>query len=925
MASSVASTSASSPFPPGLCEAFLDALGEGAVVIDADGFIRHHNRGFARLAGADGSSFAGTRFSELVVHGDRDDFATPSVTLPHVVEVRLGVDAPGRSIRLSTRPAVFDGCPIACGIVSGIPQPAHAREAPMPPRAGLGSSTDDTADAEATDRDRAMASLRDSERRHRLALDAARLGTWEHDLVSDMLIEDDRTRALYGIRSGARGLGALMEVLHPGDRARVQAAVTAAIRGPEAEAQFSIEYRVVHPDGLVRWIAANGCVLFAGDGAARRPVRIIGTSQDVTEREAAEIARQEVEARFRATFEQAAVGIGHVGIDGRWLRVNGRLCEIVGYARADLVGLRVQDLTHPDHAVEEQALLEELLADRRSSYVLEKRFFRADGELRWLAITVSLVRDARGAPDYFIRVAEDIQGRKDTEAALQDRERKLQAIVQNSPAVIYLKDIDGRYVLVNPNFERMFSKASQDVLGRTDEDLFPPAIAKARRQREQHVVRSRTRGATEDVLTLDGVERTFASYVFPVLDEQGFPAFVCAIVLDITERKRIELALRESELRNRTLVEALVDGVFVAQAHRFVFANPAFARMLGELTEGLVGKRIDEVVGPEFAALWSARFDQRVAGGTEPPPQYEVRLGSRDGQPDLWVEVRAKRILFSGQPAVLGILHDVTERRRTGEAIRQLNTTLEQRVHERTAELRAANEELESFAYAVSHDLRAPLRAMTGFGQALVEDHGERLDAEARACLDRMMAGGRQMGDLIDGLLQLARSTRGELRRDVVDITAIAQRILDELARSDPQRRVRIAVAPGLAARADARMVEVVLRNLLSNAWKYTSKRRDAEIRVEPVTMDDQPGFLVADNGAGFDMAHADKLFQPFQRLHRQDDFPGIGIGLATAQRIVHRHGGRIRARGEPEGGARLEFCLPAPADVTAGAAGAAA
>jgi PAS domain S-box-containing protein len=919
MAGFVESTSAATLSRAGLCDAFLEALGEGAVVVTADGCIQHHNRSFATLAGADGVCLNGRRFADVVAPECRDRFIVPSVTISEVLEVRLGTDGPGRLVRLSSRPAVVDGNAIACVIVTEGRSPtvdAATAEASLVPRTEMLSGLDGAIAENDAGGQLTTASLRVRERRYRLALDAARLGTWEHDLVTDVLTEDERTRALYGIRAKGRGVEALMEVLHADDRARVQAAIAAALERPEDQAQFSLEYRVVQADGLVRWIAVNGCVLFAGEASDRRPARIIGTSQDVTEREAAEVARQEVEARFRATFEQAAVGIGHVGLDGRWLRVNGRLCDIVGYRREDLVGLRVQDLAYPDDVAEEQALLAELVAGRRSSFTLEKRFYRADGQLRWGAITVSLVRDAHGSPDYFIRVTEDVQRRKDTEAALHDRERKLQAIVQNSPAVIYMKDIAGRYVLVNPNFERVFSKPAPDVLGRTDEDLFPPAIAEARRQRERQVIQSRARGATEDVLTLDDVERTFASYLFPVLDEQGAPAFVCAIVLDITDRKRTEVALRESEQRNRTLVEALADGVFVAQERRFVFANPAFSRMLGDPRETVVGKRFDEVVAPEFLALWNVRFDQRIAGGPEPPRQYEVRLVSPAGQPDLWVELRANRIAFNGQPAVLGILHDITDRRRAEEAIRQLNTTLEQRVHERTAELRAANEELESFAYAVSHDLRAPLRAMTGFSRALVEDYGDRLEAEARGYLDQIIIGGRHMGELIDGLLQLSRSTRGELRRDAVDITAAAERILDELARREPQRQVRVTVAPGLEARADARMVEVVLRNLLSNAWKYTSKTPDPEIRVEPVTMDGQPGFRVADNGAGFDMAHAAKLFQPFQRLHRQDEFPGIGIGLATAQRIVHRHGGRIRASGERGRGATLDFCLPAPIGV---------
>lgn len=1140
-------TPLSSPQSPGVCEVLLEALRDGAVVIDADGRIRHHNASFARLVGAEGGSLTGRQFAEFMAPDLCDDLAPLSATAPEVRETRLGTGVP---VRLSTQPSALDGQPVACVIVThlaggaardqafeasvrfhadilssidegivvydrdlrciarnafmerftGIPSAdvigtrawdddrkllsPEVRDAilrarggevvriarPVPRRYGThdilpsdtdpdtpgvvwqrltyqpyrndageilgvmtvvhditqrrrmehalqsietqfrrfseaihdvlwivdlregirfvfasaayerlwgrpldalhadagewfaGVHVDDRAGLEAafrdratrendvreyrvvrpdgttrwirdrsflihdsdgrtlhlagiaeddTDRHEALEAFREGERRLRLALDASRLGAWEHDLVTDVLTGDDRTRALYGVPGGADAFSAFIEVLHPDDRERVQSAVSTALRRPEDLAQFSIEYRIVHPDGLVRWIAANGRVVFANVGGERRPVRLIGTSQDITERESAESARQEVEARFRATFEQAAVGIGHVGPDGRWLRVNGRLCEIVGYERSALVGVRVQDLTHPDDVPQEQVAIAELVAGRSSSYALEKRYLRADGQVRWVAMTVSLVRDARGAPDYFILVAEDIQRRKDAEAALGDRERKLRAIVQNSPAVIYMKDIDGRFVLVNPNFERVFSKSATEVLGHTGDDVVPRAIAEVMRAQEQEVIRAGTRGVFEQVVTLAGRECTFASYLFPVPDDEGRPAFVCAIALDITERKRTDQALRESEQYHRTLVDALADGVFVAQERRFVFANPAFGRMLGYESDGLAGRRFDEVVVAEFLALWTTRFEQRIAGGVEPPRQYELQLRSRDDGPAVWVELRANRLAYGGKPAVLGIVHDVTERRRVEEEIRRLNTTLEQRVHERTAELRAANEELESFAYAVSHDLRAPLRAMTGFSRALIEDHGDQLDGEARTYLDQIILGGRHMGELIDGLLQLSRSTRGELRRGPVDVSGIAERILGELARHEPHRQVRVIVAPGLQADADVRMLEVVMQNLLSNAWKYTSKTPDAEIRVEMTTMDGTPAIRVADNGAGFDMAHAEKLFQPFQRLHRQDEFPGIGIGLATARRIVHRHGGWIRATSAPGGGASMEFCLP--------------
>ena len=268
---------------------------------------------------------------------------------------------------------------------------------------------------------------------------------------------------------------------------------------------------------------------------------------------------------------------------------------------------------------------------------------------------------------------------------------------------------------------------------------------------------------------------------------------------------------------------------------------------------------------------------------------------------------------FSVEELMARVDRLVAERRRTEEEIRRLNAGLERRVDERTAELRAANEELDSFAYAVSHDLRAPLRALSGFSQALIEDHGERLEGEARVFLDQITLASRRMGDLIDGLLALSRSTRGELRHDRVDLTALAERILTELARVEPERRVAWQVESGLAARGDARMIEAVTRNLLGNAWKYTARKAQSLIRVYPEWIGAERFICVADNGAGFDMAHAGKLFQPFQRLHRQEEFPGVGIGLATASRIVHRHGGVMRAEAAPGEGAKFYFTLPFP------------
>jgi signal transduction histidine kinase len=248
--------------------------------------------------------------------------------------------------------------------------------------------------------------------------------------------------------------------------------------------------------------------------------------------------------------------------------------------------------------------------------------------------------------------------------------------------------------------------------------------------------------------------------------------------------------------------------------------------------------------------------------------------------------------------------------RSQAEALRASEARLESRVVQRTHELTVANKELETFSYSVSHDLRSPLRAIDGFAQALREDEGERLSAEGIRLLTRLQGAATRMGQLIDDLLQLSRVTRAELRREPVDLSALAASVLQELRQREPARDMTCSLQPGLTVQGDPRLLRVLLENLLGNAWKFTSKRSGAHIELFSETVDGVTHYAVRDNGVGFDMAYAGKLFSPFQRMHKPSEFPGTGIGLATVQRIVHRHGGEISAQATRGEGATFRFTL---------------
>jgi PAS domain S-box-containing protein len=341
---------------------------------------------------------------------------------------------------------------------------------------------------------------------------------------------------------------------------------------------------------------------------------------------------------------------------------------------------------------------------------------------------------------------------------------------------------------------------------------------------------------------------------------------------------------------------------------QYLLVNREWERLFG-VTRDRIINMTDRDVFPLALAGQLRANDLGVARAGR-TVQYEETAESEDGM-RTYVSVKFPVLDGAGAPyAICGISTDITERKRAEDEVRRLNAELEMRVRERTAELEASTRELDAFAYSVSHDLRAPLRSLHGFSDALLDDYGDVLDDEGRDNLHRLQHNVQRMGRMIDDLLNLSRATRVELTRDHIDLSTMAHDIVADLVMADPDRTVTVRVADDLRAHGDAQLVRLALQNLLANAWKFTAHRADPCVEVGSTQHDGETVFFVRDNGAGFDMKYANKLFNAFQRLHPVAQFEGTGIGLAIVARVVRRHGGRVFAHAEVDRGATFFFNL---------------
>lgn len=612
---------------------------------------------------------------------------------------------------------------------------------------------------------------------------------------------------------------------------------------------------------------------------------------------------------LRTTQDNMAQGISVMDQDLRLIGYNRRFLELLefpeslareGAAFADFIRYNAKRGEYGTGDIEDLVRARIELARRFEPHQLKRS--RPDGTV--LEIVGKPLPDGGMVTTYT-----DITAQERAQEALRRSEQQHRTLVEMLPVAVFAHR-DGVIQMANPAAARLFGAASPGQLIGCDVGNL---IAPEDRPRVRERMASLATGAVEFVplaelcyLRLDG-SRVEAESTGTQIDLDGQPA-ILTVTHDITERKRAaEQILRERDFRQH-LIDS-IPGIF------FLFDSSGRFLLWNRNLENVLGMSAEEIAGSHTLALYDEADRDKVRRVTKQvfatgASTTEATLLTKRGERIPYV-ISGLRIEVDGKQTVIGLGLDISERKLAEQVIHDLNDTLEQRVRERTAALEASNRELESFSYSVSHDLRAPLRALHGFSHLLEEEYAHRLDSNGLDYLRRIRNASQRMGDLIDDLINLARVSRQELKRGEIDLSQLAGEVAAALAEQAPERSVTWTIAPGITASADPLLMRVALENLLGNAWKFTAKSPGAVIGFGARNIDGATACFVHDNGAGFDPAYADKLFQPFQRLHRPDDFAGTGIGLATVARIVQRHGGRVWAESQPGQGATFWFTLP--------------
>ena len=758
-----------------------------------------------------------------------------------------------------------------------------------------------------TERRRVVETIRTREARFRAVAECASDAIVIIGEDSTVLYSNKSTEKIFGYSPDELKGEKLTKLMPEKFRARHVSGISRYVRTGEKHVTWeSLELPGCHRSGLEIPLEVS-----FGEFESEGKRNFAGIIRDISQRKHSEKAIRESEVKLRGIIESAMDAVITVDESQRIVIFNQAAAKIFRIPASEALGERLDRFIpvryHAPYAKYISEFGSKDVMSGATASTREISGLRSNGEEFPLEASISQVQ--LDQEKLFTVILRDVSER-------HQADKRLRTVIEGTPNGIVMVDRKGSIAMVNAQIEKLFGYARDDLLGKPIELLVP------RRFKDQHLPdrneylenpTTRSMGVGRDLFGLrkDGTEFPVEIGLNPLEMEHG--TMILGTIVDITERKAAEQALRRSEEQLAGVIGSAMDAIIsIDGEQKIILFNSAAERMFRYPSGEAIGQTLDRFIPQRFRG--GHRDHINNFGKTHVTRRSMGALGAlygvrSDGE-EFPIEASISQIESDGEKIYTVILRDITERKLAEEHNRRLNEELEQRVSDRTAQLETANKELESFSYSVSHDLRAPLRHINGFSQALLEDHADKLDERGKTYLSEIRGASREMATLIDDLLQLARVTRSEMNRESVDLSEMADGVIAELREREPDRKVSVEIERHLIADCDRRLTRVVLVNLLGNAWKFTSKVERP--RIEFGEIKDKTGsyFFVRDNGAGFDMAYATKLFGAFQRLHSGGEFEGTGIGLATVKRIVGRHGGRVWADSKVGAGAVFYFTL---------------
>jgi PAS domain S-box-containing protein len=672
-----------------------------------------------------------------------------------------------------------------------------------------------------------------------------------------------------------------------------------------------MENEFVYPNGSVGWFDLSIQPI---------PEGVFILSIDVTERRLAEKSLRQSEEKLRTIFDVLPVGISLIDHDRLVVQTNAILEETIKLNYEDLYKgnhkLRKYLRSDGSEMPPEELASVQAINGNKVIRDVETGIETEDGSIFWTSVSAAPL-NVEGLSAVVVTI--DINARKQSELALKESETKLRSILENTQDAIGVSK-NGIALFSNPAYIHLFGfEEEEQIIGKPILEIISPK----EHNRIKEYIRKRTAGeAAPTFYETIGIRKNGEEFPFEGrfstynLNDQ---IYTIAIIRDISERRKAEETLRESRAKLEAALASMTDAVFISNnAGEFIEFNDAFATFHKFKNKNECAKTLAEY--PDFLEVYMENGEKApldmwavpraLRGETATNAEYLLR---RKDTGETWVGSYSFSPIRDKDDNVVGSVvvgRDITERKRGEEEILKLNSELEQRVIDRTSQLANANKELEAFSYSVSHDLRAPLRGIDGFSLALFEDYYNDLDDTAKNYIERIRNATKKMDGLIDSLLTLARISRLEMNLVKVNLSDIVRGIANGLTEGDKSRKAQFIIPEKITAMGDPNLLKIVLENLLNNAWKFTSKKENTIIEFGALKEKSKTTYYIKDNGIGFDMQYANKLFSAFQRLHSDKEYPGTGVGLTTVQRIIRRHNGDIHAESKLNEGTTFYFTL---------------